>query len=606
MSFEAPWASWLALALPAILMLWLLRPRRTRLRSPSLLLWRGAEVERHSARPWQRLRNHPLLWLQLLVAGLLVAAALRPFLDAPSQSRQVVLLLDASGSMRATDVTPDRFSAARQRAINIARSLGPGQGVSLIRLDEAPRVLAASIRAEAVGRLLAEQEAGYGSADLKAALALAEGVAPGSAEWVLVTDGGLEAPGDVRLPAETKLRTIVVAPEGTPGNVALTGMRVRVEGDRVSVQATLHNTGAGAASGRLVLAAEDKLVGAQDWSLAAGEERYLSWSGLPAEGRWFELRLTDVSSGANVLTTDDRAWAAAPVDATRRLLLVSGGNTFLERAFAVLGGVRTDRVAVDGWHAVALVESYDVVVFDGVWPTPVPRGNLLLVGHPDAPRFRPDDLSFNTSHPLLRHVDWSDVSIGTARRLTLDASWDVVIDSAGGPILAIREAGGRREAALAFSLSESDLPLRPAFPVLMANLIEWLAPVAAGEAVIAQPGEAVRIDPAPLVETIAVEQGGKLLQELAPPWPPAAFRANQPGVYEIVQTGGAGRGQRLLIASGYSPSEATLAPQPLSIEGSESGSTSSLPAAARALWPLLAGAVIAVSLVEWWVDARGR
>ena len=61
MSFEiseAPCGS--ASTIPAILLLWVLKPRRPRLRVPSLMLWPGSPAERQSARPWQRLRNHPL------------------------------------------------------------------------------------------------------------------------------------------------------------------------------------------------------------------------------------------------------------------------------------------------------------------------------------------------------------------------------------------------------------------------------------------------------------------------------------------------------------------------------------------------------------------
>jgi hypothetical protein len=37
------------------------------------------------------------------------------------------------------------------------------------------------------------------------------------------------------------------------------------------------------------------------------------------------------------------------------------------------------------------------------------------------------------------------------------------------------DAGGQRIAALSFDVADSDLPLRVAFPLLMANTIHWLA-----------------------------------------------------------------------------------------------------------------------------------
>src|SRR5439155_4204873 len=83
--------------------------------------------------------------------------------------------------------------------------------------------------------------------------------------------------------------------------------------------------------------------------------------------------------------------------------------------------------------------------------------------------------------------------------------WEPVIDSDGGPLLAIRTVGGRREAALAFDLSASDLALRPAFPVLLANLLEWLLPGPGGAPRSAPPGAGVAVEAAPLAEAVWVE-----------------------------------------------------------------------------------------------------
>src|SRR5512142_1794350 len=142
MSLENPLALLAGLTIPAIIILWMLKPRRPRMRVPSVMLWPASPAERQSSRPWQRLRNHPLLWLQVAIAALLALSAARPFLPAEAAGRHLIVLLDASGSMRARDMTPDRFAAAKTAVLGIARSMGPDQQMTVIRLDEQPRVLA--------------------------------------------------------------------------------------------------------------------------------------------------------------------------------------------------------------------------------------------------------------------------------------------------------------------------------------------------------------------------------------------------------------------------------------------------------------------------------
>ncbi len=78
-----------------------------------------------------------------------------------------------------------------------------------------------------------------------------------------------------------------------------------------------------------------------------------------------------------------------------------------------------------------------------------------------------------------------------------------------------------------------------------------------------------------------------------------------PGLYRVVQDLEGERRTSLLVAGGYDPREADLTPRPVELPSAEGAaappSRGSLP-----FWPWLAAAVLLVSLVEWWVDARGR
>ncbi len=115
MTFLWPQFLWLLLLLPllVLLYLWLLRrKRRLALRYASL------SVVREAMAGTGNLRRHipPLLFL-LALAAMLIASA-RPFavVTLPSQQETIILAMDVSGSMRATDVQPNRLVAAQTAA----------------------------------------------------------------------------------------------------------------------------------------------------------------------------------------------------------------------------------------------------------------------------------------------------------------------------------------------------------------------------------------------------------------------------------------------------------------------------------------------------------
>ena len=115
MHFIWPTLLWLLLALPLLVAayLWLLRRKaRTALAYPSLSLLRQALGQGQNHR-----RHIPPALMLLAIACLLLAAA-RPVavLSLPSDQQTIMLAMDVSGSMRATDVQPNRLVAAQNAA----------------------------------------------------------------------------------------------------------------------------------------------------------------------------------------------------------------------------------------------------------------------------------------------------------------------------------------------------------------------------------------------------------------------------------------------------------------------------------------------------------
>jgi Ca-activated chloride channel family protein len=115
MTFLWPQFLWLLLALPLLVLayVWLLRRKKK-----MALRYASLSIVREAMGTGQSLRRHipPLLFL-LAMAAMLLAAS-RPFavITLPSQQETIILAMDVSGSMRATDVQPNRLVASQNAA----------------------------------------------------------------------------------------------------------------------------------------------------------------------------------------------------------------------------------------------------------------------------------------------------------------------------------------------------------------------------------------------------------------------------------------------------------------------------------------------------------
>jgi Ca-activated chloride channel homolog len=115
MTFLWPQFLWLLLALPLLLLLyvWLLRRKKK-----MALRYASLSIVREAMGKGQSFKRHipPLLFLLSLTAMLIASS--RPFavITLPSDQQTIMLAMDVSGSMRATDVKPNRLVASQEAA----------------------------------------------------------------------------------------------------------------------------------------------------------------------------------------------------------------------------------------------------------------------------------------------------------------------------------------------------------------------------------------------------------------------------------------------------------------------------------------------------------
>ena len=123
---------WLLGLLVPLVILYILKVRRTRLRVPSTWLWASAQRDLLAKSPFKRLIVQIPLILQILALVLLALALARPSTRGDAiVGDHVAVVVDTSASMSAKE--PDgktRIELARSAARDVVRALGPGVGAA--------------------------------------------------------------------------------------------------------------------------------------------------------------------------------------------------------------------------------------------------------------------------------------------------------------------------------------------------------------------------------------------------------------------------------------------------------------------------------------------
>ena len=625
MSLLAPAALALGLLALPIILLYMLRLRRREQPVSSTWLWRELVRDRAANEPWQRLRRNLLLLLQLLILAALVLALARPALPLPGLGGgNAIVLLDASASMQAADgTTGTRFDDARAAVDRLIGGLSGNDRLTLIHVGRAPQVLAAaSADRPALRRALAAAAPENAAADWAAAFALAAGSAQGLADprIVIVSDGGLPD-GLPPLPGEVSF-----VPVGRAGdNLAISAQAARPSGGGADLLVVVDNPGTTPRSALLSLTLDGALYDSRRIELVAGGQSAQTWS-LPDAAGVVEARLAVRDSLPDYLPLDDRAWTLLNAGTERRVLLISEGNLFLERFFAVLPGAELFRATPDEAGPL-LAEAglpFDIVVYDGVPLPPGPLPGNALVFNPqnppaadegDAPLLTTTDVFTATTavrvadDPLLANVDWRALSVAEAQ-LVEAPRLETLVEAEGGPLLLAGEVDGRRVAVFAFDLRASDLPLQIAFPVIMANITAWLSP---GRAIAAddnlQPGATVSLlpDTRAASVTVTLPDGSAWQQDIDRAAPVLFDQTQQTGVYRLAFRDDAGATQPggAFAVNFFDAAESRIQPATALQLGSAevTGDAAGLEGL-REVWPWLLAGGLVVLLVEWWVTYR--
>ena len=427
---------------------YILKIRRRRFEVPFSTLWHRVLEQRDANALWKQLKRLLSLFLMLLVFALIFFAALNPTQGGMHEkARTVVIMIDTSASMKATDEVDEdgnpitRMEAAKRTARQLIDSMGGSDVAMIMRVDgQATPLSRFDSDGPMLRRIVDNIEASDTPADLYRALGAAADALRDRQNplIVLISDGAyseqqlaaatwgapIVVPGEAPPPAPGGDRTEKADPDDEVAKrrkayegknlaaIDLSQIDVRFvpvgrRNDNVGIIAfnvrryvankaayevfiEVQNFGPEVAKRQLTLYSGDSAIDVQPITVQPGQKirrLYPNLSGGVDHRLRAALRPVEGPGGSDPFSLDDEAFALLPERKKQKVLLVTEDNLYLEGAMLVYDNIEVFKVTPAEYDAGpdALLAEVNVVVFDDHTPKQVPPPPVhAIFFHPTA------------------------------------------------------------------------------------------------------------------------------------------------------------------------------------------------------------------------------
>jgi hypothetical protein len=610
-----------------VVALYLLKLRRRTVAVPFSPLWERILRDRDATTLFAKLKRVLSLLLQLALLAILVLALGNPRpVETLVRGRTVVVLVDASASMQATDVVPNRLAVARNEVKKIIGGLGGADRMLIAQMDALVTPLGPMTGdAAALERSVDAVHSTDTRADFARALRFATDVlrGTGSPEIIVVSDGALGEAADASGPVHlggAKLSYVRVG--GGDKNVGITEFSVRrypLDKSRYEVMLELTNTGSQVEDVELQILGDGVPVDLTQIRLQPGERLPRFYPQLSGASRTLEAKIARVDGSRDDLPADDHAFALLPERHRSKVLVVTEGNTYLEAALLLDEYLDVTDVTPDAYASAIAQTKWDAVIFDRVTPAQPPGIDALYLdprgpGSPVEVRAELKTPGFDTvdrKHPAVRFLALDTVNVSRGHKL-IPQPGDVVLGAADGgasPILVAGVRDGAKFVALGFDVRDSDLPLRPAWPLFVLDCIDWFADEDARYLSSYRTGEVWRVPVAHGADRATVKLPDGTTQPAAVHDGRAVLLGERAGFYEIVARRGDAPGETAALpgerssfaANMLDADESAIAPRAqLVVDGRNAGTVTGYRIGVRReLWVYLLLAAALLTAFEW-------
>jgi Ca-activated chloride channel homolog len=589
MEFLNPTALYGLLALPLLLLPYLIRKRPQRVVFSSLLLFADLAANA-SGRPWGKLRLPPIFFLQLLLLTLLILALGEPVFSV--HPTKIAIVLDNSASMQTMEGGKSRFTLAKEKAHGFLTDVGAtGKTDLYLTVPGLERIGGTALDfTEAAGLLASIEPYDLPDAPLDYDKLLGQMAREQKYERIyFITDHPVRSQSGA-------IRGVTV---GNPTeNLALTSFQVSrssLVNARSRAVAEVANFSPKNEKVKVLLRGSGTMLASRDLVVPPGKSVQASFEGFPLHS-YYEAEI----DARDALPLDNRRFALSPKSQELRILGISP----LPQALASLRsipGVALDIVAPDDYFKTDR-SGYNFEIFHFCFPAALPQNPALFVLPPannsladlEKSISRPIVSSWREPHPLTRYVNFTLFRPSYARPLKPKVVGESIIETPSGPLAFSVERDATRYLVLGFDpfpfLGRANLPIS----VFTLNFLDWLFETAGklGKTT----GEPLALSNIQAGDWMITPRGDKISLKPGARAFPSTFIQ---GIYQLSRGGV----KEQFAVNLEDASESDLrAPSSIEIHGENTGRTSA--SALFSFWPYLLLASVLLLLVEWFIRPR--
>ncbi|MCH1625554.1 BatA and WFA domain-containing protein [Fredinandcohnia sp. SECRCQ15] len=443
----------------AVILFYFFRKQYEEKKIPSNLLWEQI-LNEWQASPWlKKLQQNLLFWLQIIVLILLMLALTRPFwMEDDLQGEHLIFIIDSSASMSAKDEKTTRFVQAKEEMLSLVDRLN-GQGVTLIKAGQKPEILLSNETDEGViKKIIHELQLTYDHESMEQAVNLATSLSSGKGTSIHIFSDSVHK--KVLSGVEQYIEVHNIGKE--INNLTLLSFGVAPVAENISGVAVLENQSLKKHELTFQIHSEKELLFEKKLSMNGQEQFVLQIPSLPKKP-YYEATINK-DDGYVV----DNHLTSIYTETNPTIYMIGDINPFAVKGFQTLGVevLQTDAENItDNMNGIVIKETSTL--------KQLPEKPLIL---------------FNSSHEkielteplmaendsLLQFVDHEKIYISSAVK-EMAGEWETVLKSGSVPLIQKGKRGGQPIIVVNFSLTDSDWPLQPGFPIFLYNSYQWLS-----------------------------------------------------------------------------------------------------------------------------------